>query len=178
MPDSWTINLTGDTTRALVNQGAVLGNVLDAGAGPFSGRFRPIFEYFDLPYFALDQQEQSGVDVVAEFPCSKEVLPVAIFPIRLLLMLSVLEHHKDPFAAMRWAYDMLEPSGYLYVAVPSCWPVHDWPSDYWRFLPDGVRLLLANFELVSLVQEHENDHSGINQIFAVARKPVCLEDLT
>lgn len=169
MPDSWSVNQTGEAARRFKNEGLLQGNVLDVGAGPFSGKFRPIFEYFDVPYLALDMEEQSGIDIVQQVPCEKVCLEKA-WPIRTLLLMSFLEHHEDPWGVMRWAHDVLAPGGLLMIGVPTCWPLHDWPHDFWRILPDGLHALLKRFEILTFEQEIENDHSTKNQLFAVARK--------
>ena len=36
---------------------------------------------------------------------------------------------------------LLAPGGTLYVSVPYAWKFHGYPSDYWRFTPEGVKKL-------------------------------------
>jgi hypothetical protein len=44
----------------------------------------------------------------------------------------------------------LNKNGVLYVSVPFSWKFHAYPSDYWRFTPEGIRILFPkivfNFE--------------------------------
>jgi hypothetical protein len=41
---------------------------------------------------------------------------------------------------------LLEPGGVLYVSVPFAWEIHSYPSDYWRFTPEAVRLLFPGID--------------------------------
>jgi hypothetical protein len=36
--------------------------------------------------------------------------------------------------------------GYLLVGVPFSWQIHAYPSDYWRFTADGIRVLFPGFQ--------------------------------
>jgi hypothetical protein len=40
---------------------------------------------------------------------------------------------------------VLKPGGTLILTVPSVYPVHGYPADNWRFVPDGLRHLLLAF---------------------------------
>lgn len=63
----------------------------------------------------------------------------------------VLEHVPDPARAVENLRAMLRPGGYLVLSVPFMIRVHNEPSDYWRFTPAGLRLLVerAGFEVVA-----------------------------
>ncbi len=59
----------------------------------------------------------------------------------------VIEHVIDPFAAVRTLRGLTRPGGYLVVSTPFLVRIHELPQygmrDYWRFTPNGMRLLLA-----------------------------------
>ncbi len=55
----------------------------------------------------------------------------------------VLEHVVDPITATRNLFGLLRPGGYLIVNTPFLVRIHRIPGDYWRFTPDGMRILLA-----------------------------------
>jgi SAM-dependent methyltransferase len=61
----------------------------------------------------------------------------------------VLEHVVDPCAAVRTLFGLCAEGGHAVVAVPFLVRIHDAPGDYWRFTPDGLRLLLerAGFDV-------------------------------
>ncbi len=63
-------------------------------------------------------------------------------PFDLVICEQVLEHVPDPLRAVATLRRLCKPDGYVYVSTPFLVRLHDWPGDYWRFTPDGMRLLL------------------------------------
>jgi len=61
----------------------------------------------------------------------------------------VLEHVVDPCVAARTLFELCVPGGHALVAVPFLVRIHAAPGDYWRFTPDGLRVLLerAGFDV-------------------------------
>ena len=41
------------------------------------------------------------------------------------------------------------PGGYLHLVTPFCHPFHEYPRDYRRFTPDGLKLLVPGLEVVA-----------------------------
>lgn len=65
-----------------------------------------------------------------------------------VLCTQVLEHWDNPQRIVNECHRVLLPGGTLIVTVPSVYPVHGYPADNWRFMPDGLRYLLrASSEL-------------------------------
>ena len=62
------------------------------------------------------------------------------------LCIDTLEHCQDPLTACRELHRVLRPGGICAVASVMFFPIHSYPSDYWRFTPEGLRLLLAAFD--------------------------------
>ena len=54
----------------------------------------------------------------------------------------VLEHVVDPWKATETLADLARPGGYVLVSTPFLIRIHQAPGDYWRFTPDGLRILL------------------------------------
>ena len=52
---------------------------------------------------------------------------------------NVLEHTFDPITVLSNALSCVSRSGSLVVLAPSIWPIHNYPSDYNRMLPDWYR---------------------------------------
>jgi SAM-dependent methyltransferase len=93
----------------------------------------------------LDLFPLPGVDLVA----SAERLP---FPDNLFQRVecdAVLEHVEDPHAVMREIERTLAPGGFAHLVVPFCHPFHEYPRDFRRFTPDGLRQLTGSLQVVA-----------------------------
>lgn len=142
-------------------------------------------------YRALEYPE---FDLCAESPPSESA--------DIVFCEQVIEHVPDPARAMRNLAAMLRPGGHLVLSVPFMVRVHNEPSDYWRFTPAGLRLLVerAGLELVSLgdwgnraavvanlwvwapyvylFQSLARDEAVPLVVWAVARRPATAEGAT
>ena len=109
-------------------------NLYIGGAGAF------VDGYVNVDLFALP-----GVDVAA----SAEQLP---FPAGLFQRVecdAVLEHVECPERVMREIERVLAPGGFAHLAVPFCHPFHEYPRDFRRYTPDGLRQLAGSLEVVA-----------------------------
>ena len=87
------------------------------------------------------------------------------------LCMETLEHIPHPAVAMFEMFRVLRSGGLLVVTTLMCWEEHRCPNDYWRFMPDGLRLLLEHpgFEVLDLACETTPTAPG--GIFIAGRKP-------
>ena len=91
--------------------------------------------YINIDLFALP-----GVDVAAD----AEHLP---FPSGLFEHIecdAVLEHVRHPDRVMLELSRVLAKGGYLHLVTPFCHPFHQYPHDYRRFTPDGLKELAGS----------------------------------
>jgi len=96
-------------------------------------------------YINLDLLAIPGVDVVAD----AEQLP---FPPGLFQRVecdAVLEHVRDAQRVVREIERVLAPGGYAHLVTPFCHPFHEYPKDYRRFTPDGLKELAGGLEVVA-----------------------------
>lgn len=56
---------------------------------------------------------------------------------------SVLEHIETPWTVAAEINRVLRPGGLVYHQVPSAWPAHAQPNDFWRFSAEGLRVLFG-----------------------------------
>lgn len=109
-------------------------NLYIGGAG------RRVPGYVNLDLFALP-----GVDVAAD----AEALP---FPAALFTRVecdAVLEHVLDPRQVVAELVRVLAPGGYLHLVTPFCHPFHEYPKDFRRFTPDGLKQLAAGMDVIA-----------------------------
>lgn len=72
-----------------------------------------------------------------------------------ILCTEVLEHLKDPRKAITEMNRVLAPNGYLILTTRFVYPIHDSPTDYWRFTEYGLRELFQGWNIIELVPETE-----------------------
>ncbi len=66
------------------------------------------------------------------------------------LCLDTLEHCADPLTACREMHRVLADGGLCVITSVMLIGIHAYPSDYWRFTPEGLRLLLEGFDDVDV----------------------------
>jgi SAM-dependent methyltransferase len=101
---------------------------------------------------------------------------------------SVLEHCERPWAVASNLAQLLNPGGTILISAPWVWRMHAYPNDYWRFTPEGLRLIFNKIALDPLriasqgrLQDHEQLRSFEMpngdvtfyrcEILAIGRKP-------
>ena len=93
----------------------------------------------------LDLFPVPGVDVAAD--AERLPFPSGIF--QRVECDAVLEHVRRPEQVMREIERVLLPGGYAHVVTPFCHPFHEYPKDYRRFTPDGLKLMAGDLEVVA-----------------------------
>lgn len=93
------------------------------------------------PYLGIDVRQGPGVDLVA----SVESLPLPAASFGTVLALSTFEHVQRFWRGFEEVRRVLRPDGALLLCVPFHFHIHAYPNDYWRFTPDALRLLLADY---------------------------------
>lgn len=103
-------------------------------------------------YIGIDMLSGAGVDIVVnmteEFEKIDELLGKKRFGT--IFCLSVLEHCDQPFKMAENMTRLLKEDSSVVVSAPFCWKLHGYPSDYWRFSPDGIRKL---FPAISFIED-------------------------
>ena len=104
-------------------------------------------------YVGVDQAEGPGVDVVVDMTADFSEVEAKLGGRRFgcIICLSVLEHCQQPFLMADQITRLLQPNGRVVISVPFAWKFHGFPSDYWRFTHEGVKLL---FPAIEFDEEH------------------------
>jgi SAM-dependent methyltransferase len=124
-----------------------IGDVLDVG-GQYCPYY-PLFREKCRSYSSLDIVDTPIVDIV----CNAEDMPMDDRSFDLVLCTQVLEHCTNPHLIVNECHRVLREGGTLIVTAPSVYPVHGYPADNWRFMPDGMRHLLREFSRVEVLGE-------------------------
>jgi SAM-dependent methyltransferase len=161
-----------DYVRRLIADKVITGPVLELGVAYGGATSRAEVTAAGLAYFGTDMTPGSGVDYAANF---EKLEDMGVFrPIGLLgsvLILNVLEHTFDPIRILDNAATLLRRGGVIVVITPAVWPLHNFPMDAWRFLPNfyeeyakrrGFKLLDQYFDYVGIgpVASYRNPDSS------------------
>ena len=96
-------------------------------------------------YVNIDLAAVPGVDVVAD----AERLPFRAGLFQRVECDAVLEHVQRPELVMREIERVLLPGGYAHLVTPFCHPFHEYPKDYRRFTPDGLKQMAGELSVVA-----------------------------
>lgn len=102
-----------------------------------------------------DLEPGSGVDVVLDFGLHREEFQsqCVLRGFSTACVFNVLEHTFDPITVLSNALLCLGESGVLLVVAPAIWPLHNFPGDFNRLLPDWYRRF-ADLHGLKLVDEY------------------------
>ena len=99
-------------------------------------------------YVGVDMEDGPGVDVVLDMTDDFEKIDTTLSGRRFatIICLSVLEHCEQPFKMAENLTRLLDQNGWICIGVPFSWKIHAYPSDFWRFTPEGVRKLFPGID--------------------------------
>jgi len=121
-------------------------SVLDIG-----GRlqpYRPLLGDRARSYIAVDLRMSPLVNVAA----AAEALPFPDEQFDFVICTQVFEYLPDPALAVAEIKRVLRKGGVLFLSAPSVF-LRENNREYWRFLPEGLRHLLREFETVQVTPE-------------------------
>jgi SAM-dependent methyltransferase len=116
--------------------------ILDCGAGWEPNLYHPLFP--DMKYIKQD--------IICDV-CN--MTPIEDNSIGLVLLLESLEHIEQPQKALKEIFRILKPGGLLILTTVMAMGIHRCPKDFWRFCPDGIESLMAQFKILDYTLEGE-----------------------
>jgi SAM-dependent methyltransferase len=141
--------------------------VLEVGARAVNGSLRPILEAWGpATYVGVDLEPGPGVDLICPAEALVERFGEAAFEV--VVSTEVIEHVEDWRAVLSNMKRVLAPDGLLLLTTRSPgYPYHAWPHDFWRYTPEDMRAIFADFEIQALEPD-----PGRPGVFLKARRPV------
>jgi SAM-dependent methyltransferase len=124
---------------------------------------RPLFP--NREYVGLDNRPGPGVDVVADVTN----LPYLDQSIGTVVAVSTFEHVPCFWKGFEEVARVLRPGGAFLIASPFHFHIHEYPSDYWRFTPEALRLLLRDYP--SKVLGWHGPETRPSNVWALAFRP-------
>ncbi len=122
-------------------------------------------------YIGIDMEDGPEVDVVLDLTEDFMSIDRALSGKRFntIFCLSVLEHCRNPFLMCENITRLLNRNAVAYVSVPFSWKFHAYPSDYWRFTPEGIKVLFPD-----LVFDSEIDNMSTAEVGDVRKIDINL----
>jgi SAM-dependent methyltransferase len=161
-------NLTGIAFgETVLTRDAVAGReVLDVGALDVNGSLRPFVESLGPDrYVGVDIAPGPSVDEVVD--ASRLVEHFGAESFDLVITTEMIEHIRDWQTVVANLKRVVRPGGLLLVTTRSIgFHYHGYPFDFWRYEPEDMRAIFADFEILAL--ERDTDAPGV---FMLARKP-------
>jgi SAM-dependent methyltransferase len=130
--------------RALADTFDLPGPILEIGSYQVPGQeaiadLRTLFP--GKAYTGLDVRAGPGVDLLADV----EELPHPDRSIGTVIAMNTFEHVPRFWRGFAEVHRVLRPDGALLVSCPFYFHIHGYPSDYWRFTPEALEMLLADY---------------------------------
>jgi SAM-dependent methyltransferase len=124
-------------------------------------------------YRAVDLTENPGVDLVGDIHDPDLVEQGSLDSV---VIFNVLEHCERPWVVVKNIYRWLRPGGTVFCMVPSAQRMHQAPKDYWRFFPDALESLFADFPSQRLYV-YGNLRTSVAALMGIAAEELTREDL-
>lgn len=121
---------------AVIDAGLVQSPCLELGAGIPEHSARELIRARGIEYRGTDLE--GAVDYRVDFEAEGVASRVGERFASVLVM-NVLEHCFDPIRVLDNACSLLSAGGTCVIVTPAVWPIHAFPIDCWRILPDFYR---------------------------------------
>ena len=143
-------------------------SVIEVGSHDVNGSLRYIAEVLKPgEYLGVDVVEGPGVDMVS----TAEELAERVGEDRFDIVLStcVFEHIRDWKKAISNIKRICKPGGFILFIVPSNWPYHGYPYDFWRYEKEDVKNIFSDCDIQIL--EEYGKKPGWTLVYAKVEKP-------
>lgn len=139
-------------------------NVLDVGSMDVNGTFRPMVERRGWKYTGLDLDAGPNVDIVTEDPYN---FPLMACEFDIVISGSTMEHVESIWLWVPELVRVLRPGGFLAIHTHWSAPLHRYPVDTWRIMPDGMKHL---FDLTGQLERYDIFIANETDIMGLALK--------
>jgi SAM-dependent methyltransferase len=127
--------------------------ILDLGSMDVNGSYRPCFDDARWTYRGIDMVAGANVDIVLQDPYNWREIRSGSADV--VVSGQAFEHIEFFWITMLEIARVLKPEGICCLIAPSGGPEHRYPTDCWRFYPDGFRALarFASLEVIEVYSQ-------------------------
>jgi SAM-dependent methyltransferase len=124
-------------------------NILDVGSYDVNGSYKNLIKNPKWKYVGLDMSPGPNVDIVAP-PETPFPIPDSSFDV--VISGQCFEHCEAPWLLIKEVERVCKPGGMIAIIAPWNFPIHRYPVDCWRILPDGMTYLLTKWCKFSMIE--------------------------
>lgn len=140
-------------------------SVLDVGSADYNGTFRPLIEGRSWQYTGLDLEPGQNVDIVSRDPYCYPFLPRSF---ELVISGNTAHNVARPWLWVKELTRILKPGGLLVLVTVWQHGLNEYPQDYFRFMPDGLRVLFDDTgQLTDYAIESDAEGNIVGSAFKV-----------
>ena len=126
--------------------------ILEIGSKNENGSVRPLVNLLKpKKYVGIDISSGEGVDVVCA--CENLTKKFGENAFDFVFCTCVLEHICDWKLAVSNMKRVCKPNGYILLIVPSQWPYHEYPGDFWRYQKKDIKRIFSDCRLIALEED-------------------------
>jgi len=136
----------------------------------------------DAEFVGTDIEPGIDVNVAVDAHVLSSVFAPDMFDA--VISVSVFEHLQRPWVAAKEIATILKPCGQAFIYTHFAFPIHGYPSDYWRFTRDaletifsdaGLEIIGSDYENPARIQSEADPHTAGGEAYTgvrlLARKP-------
>lgn len=154
-----------ETMQEALNRAMIRGGrCLDVGAYDVNGNYRQLVTQNGWRYEGLDVVPGPNVDIVTDDPYD---FPLVDNGYDVVISCSTMEHVQAIWLWIPELVRVLKPGGLLAILTHWQFPVHRYPVDCWRILPDGMEHL---FDMTGRLEDYDIRIVNDTDIIASAYK--------
>jgi len=127
------------------------GKVLDVGCGE-----KPFYRYIKSnvqEYIGMDHPDTPHDKKLIDVFGSADNIPFQDNYFDAVILTQVIEHVEEPIKSLDEIYRVLKPDGYLMLAWPFLFPIHEAPRDFFRYTYYGMKYMAerSGFTVVKII---------------------------
>jgi len=140
--------------------------VIEVGSYDVNGSLRYVVELLKpTEYVGVDIVEGPGVDIICSVENLLQEFGKESFDI--VLSTCTLEHIRDWKKAVSNIKNICKPNGIILIIVPSDWPFHVYPYDFWRYKKEDIQDIFSDCDILLL----DEDLHTPSLVYGKMRKP-------
>lgn len=145
--------------------------VLEIGSYNVNGSLRAgVMTHKPEEYIGVDIETGPGVDFVCSSDGVLKQFGKESFDV--VISTCVLEHVVNCKPSISEMKNVCKVGGIIILIVPSVWPLHNHPSDCWRFSLGDIKTIFEDFEILILEEKPTFHGAKIGDlVYLKARKP-------